>query len=73
VEIGSPLRQAAGEAQEASGRGRHGRVPADRSLQPRVGKIVRFERARYAFPLDRIISDRKRVPKGMKRKPVILI
>jgi hypothetical protein len=42
-------------------------------FKPHVGKIVCFKGTRYAFALDRIISDRKRVPKGMKRKPFILI
>jgi hypothetical protein len=42
-------------------------------FKPHVGKIFRFKGTRYALPLDRIISNRKRLPKGMKRVPFILI
>jgi hypothetical protein len=42
-------------------------------FKPHVGKTVRFKGTRYAFPLDRIVSDRKKLPKGMKRRPFILI
>ena len=40
---------------------------------PHVGKIFRFKGTRFAFPLDRIISDEGGVPKGAKRRPFILI
>jgi hypothetical protein len=42
-------------------------------FKPYVGKIFHFKGTRYAFPLDRIISNRQRLPKGMKRRPFILI
>jgi hypothetical protein len=42
-------------------------------FKPHVGKLVRFRGTRFAFPLDRIISDRHRLPKGAKRRPFILI
>src|SRR5262245_46350586 len=42
-------------------------------FKPHVGKIFRFKGTRYALPLDRISSSRSRVPKGMKRRPFILI
>ncbi|MEA2833080.1 MAG: hypothetical protein QOG66_1282 [Methylobacteriaceae bacterium] len=42
-------------------------------FKPHVGKLFRFKGTRFAFPLDRISSDRRRIPKGMKRKPFILI
>jgi len=42
-------------------------------FKPHVGKIFHFKGTRYALPLDRIISGRKRLPKGMKRRPFILI
>jgi hypothetical protein len=42
-------------------------------FKPHVGKLVRFKGTRFAFPLDRIISDRRRLPKGAKRRPFILI
>jgi hypothetical protein len=42
-------------------------------FKPHVGKTVRFKGTRYAFPLDRIISDRKRLPKWVTRRPFILI
>jgi hypothetical protein len=42
-------------------------------FKPHVGKLVRFKGTRFAFPLERIISDRKRLPKGVKRRPFVLI
>ena len=42
-------------------------------FKPHVGKIFRFRGTRFAFPLDRIVSDGERLPKGMKRQPFILI
>ncbi len=42
-------------------------------FKPHVGKLVRFKGTPFAFPLERIISDRRRLPKGMKRRPFILI
>jgi len=42
-------------------------------FKPHVGKIFRFLGTRYAFPLDRIISNRQRLPKDIKRRPFILI
>jgi len=42
-------------------------------FKPHVGKIFRFRGTRFAFPLDRILSDRKRLPKGLKRRPFTLI
>jgi hypothetical protein len=42
-------------------------------FKPHVGKIVRFRGTRYALPLERIVSDRKRLPKWVKRRPFILI
>lgn len=42
-------------------------------FKPYVGKIFRFKGTRFAFPLDRIFSDRKRLPKGVKRRPFVLI
>jgi hypothetical protein len=42
-------------------------------FKPHVGKIVRFRGTRHAFPLDRIISDRKRLPDWVKRRPFTLI
>jgi Domain of unknown function (DUF6916) len=42
-------------------------------FKPHVGKIVRFKGTRYAFPLERIVSDRKRLPKWVTRRPFILI
>jgi len=37
------------------------------------GKGFHFKGTRFAFPLDRIVSDRRRLPKGAKRRPFILI
>lgn len=42
-------------------------------FKPHVGKTFHFKGTRFAFALDRIISDRRRLPKGMKRRPFILI
>jgi hypothetical protein len=42
-------------------------------FKPHVGKLVHFKGTRFAFPLDRIVSDRRRLPKGAKRRPFILI
>lgn len=42
-------------------------------FKPHVGKIFRFKGTRFAFPLDRISSDRKRLPKWAKRRPFTLI
>src|SRR5258708_32035533 len=42
-------------------------------FKPHVGKLVRFKGTHFVFPLNRIISDRKRLPKGVKRRPFILI
>ena len=42
-------------------------------FRPHVGKLVRFKGTRFTFPLDRIVSDRRRLPKGAKRRPFILI
>lgn len=42
-------------------------------FKPHVGKLVRFKGTRFAFPLEGIISDRKRLPKGVKRRPFVLI
>jgi uncharacterized protein DUF6916 len=42
-------------------------------FKPHIGKIFRFKGTRYAFPLDRISSNRRQLPKGMKRRPFILI
>ncbi len=44
-----------------------------RHFKPHVGKVFRFEGTRHAFPLDRILSDRKRLPPGVKRRPFTLI
>jgi len=41
-------------------------------FKPHVGKTVRFKGTRFAFPLERIIVDRKR-SKGLKRKSFMLI
>jgi len=42
-------------------------------FKPHVGKTVRFKGTRYALLLDRILSDRKRLPKWVKRRPFVLI
>jgi hypothetical protein len=42
-------------------------------FKPHVGKTVRFLGTRYAFPLERIVSDRKRLPPGLARRPFLLI
>jgi hypothetical protein len=42
-------------------------------FKPHVGKLVHFKGTRFAFPLNRIESNRKRLPKGVKRRPFILI
>jgi hypothetical protein len=42
-------------------------------FKPHVGKIVRFKGTRYAFPLAEIVSDRKRLPGWVKRRPFTLI
>jgi hypothetical protein len=42
-------------------------------FKPHVGKLVHFKGTRFAFPLDRIVSDRRRLPKGAKRRPFILV
>jgi Domain of unknown function (DUF6916) len=42
-------------------------------FKPHVGKLMRFKGTRFAFPLNRIVSDRKRLPKGAKRRPFMLI
>ena len=42
-------------------------------FKPHVGKIFRFKGTRYALPLDQIISNKRRVPKGIKRRPFTLI
>jgi hypothetical protein len=42
-------------------------------FKPHVGKVVHFKGTRYAFPLERILSDRKRLPKWVKRRPFTLI
>jgi hypothetical protein len=38
-----------------------------------VGKTVRFKGTRYALLLERILSDRKRLPKWVNRRPFVLI
>jgi hypothetical protein len=43
------------------------------NFKPHVGKTVRFKGTRYALQLDRILSDRKRLPKWVKRRPFVLI
>ena len=42
-------------------------------FKPHVGKIFRFKGTPYAFPLDRIESNRRRLPKNVKRRPFTLI
>jgi hypothetical protein len=42
-------------------------------FKPHVGKIFRFKGTRYAFPLDHILSDRKKLPAWVKRRPFTLI
>ncbi len=42
-------------------------------FQPHVGKLARFKGTRFAFSLDRIISDDRPLPEGAKRRPFILI
>jgi hypothetical protein len=44
-----------------------------KDFKPHVGKIFRFKGTRFAFPLERIISHRRRLPKGLKRRPFTLI
>jgi len=43
------------------------------NFKPHVGKLVRFKGTPFALALERIISDRKRLPKGVKRRPFMLI
>jgi hypothetical protein len=57
----------------AAAQDRAGRRFMDELLQiehfkPYVGKIVRFKGTGFAFPLDRISSNRRRLPKGVKRR-----
>jgi len=42
-------------------------------FKPHVGKIFRFKGTPFAFPLERVESNRKRLPKGVKRRPFSLI
>jgi len=42
-------------------------------FKPHVGKIFRFKGTPYAFPLDRVESNRKKLPRGVKRRPFTLI
>ena len=42
-------------------------------FKPHVGKIFRFKGTRYAFPLERIVSDRKKLPGWVKRRAFTLI
>jgi hypothetical protein len=73
VEISARLRQDGSRARRMGTGGRMGEMLQIEDFKPHVGKLVRFKGTRFAFPLDRIISDRKRLPKGTKRRPFILI
>jgi hypothetical protein len=73
VEIADGFGQTGGRRTRAEHRRRMDEFLLIDHFKPHVGKIFRFKGTRYAFPLDRIVSDRKRVPKGMKRKSFILI
>jgi|SRR5665213_353739 len=42
-------------------------------FKPHVGKLFRFKGTRHAFPLDRIVSNRQPLRKGMQRQPFMLI
>jgi hypothetical protein len=42
-------------------------------FKPHVGKICRFKGTPFALALDRISSNRRRLPKGVKRRPFTLI
>jgi hypothetical protein len=73
VEISERLRHHYSPARNLKGEGRMDELLQIEHFKPHVGKVVRFKGTRFAFPLDRIISDRKRLPKGMKRRPFILV
>jgi hypothetical protein len=42
-------------------------------FKPHVGKIFHFKGTPFAFPLDHIASNRKRLPKSVKRRPFTLV
>jgi hypothetical protein len=42
-------------------------------FEPHVGKICRFKGTPHALALDRISSNRRRLPKGVKRRPFTVI
>jgi uncharacterized protein DUF6916 len=42
-------------------------------FEPHVGKTCRFKGTPYALALDRISSNRRRLPKGVKRRPFTVI
>jgi hypothetical protein len=41
-------------------------------FEPHVGKLVRFKGTRFAFPLDKVVSEHKRF-EGSKREAFMLI
>jgi hypothetical protein len=59
-------------AMECKGRRFMGELLQIEHFKPYVGKIVQFKGTRFAFPLEKIIVDRK-PDKGLKRKPFMLI
>jgi len=42
-------------------------------FKPHVGKNCRFKGTRHSFPLVKVLSDRKRLPDYVKRRPFTLI
>ncbi|WP_413989000.1 DUF6916 family protein [Labrys okinawensis] len=42
-------------------------------FEPHVGKIFSFRGTRYAFPLNKIVSDDRAFPDWIKRRPFMLI
>jgi len=73
MEIGSRLRQYRRRARRVRVGGRMEKLLQIEDFKPYVGKIFRFKGTRFAFPLHHIISDKRRLPKGAKRRPFILI
>lgn len=42
-------------------------------FEPHVGKVVCFKGTRFAFPLERILTNDRPVPEGVERRPFTLI
>lgn len=42
-------------------------------FKPHVGKVFKFKGTRFAIPLDHISTTKQKLPKGVKRRPFLLI